>query len=51
MKSLWDVANFLNQDTTIIGLPVGCVGHDIHFTGYRETNITVLGTVPTIISA
>ena len=37
------MANFLNQDTTIFGLPVGCVGHDIHFTGYRGTNIIVLG--------
>ena len=37
------MANFLNQDTTIIGLPAGCVGHDIHFTGYRGTNIIVLG--------
>ena len=34
---------FFNRDTTIIGLPAGCVGHDIHFTGYRETNIIVLG--------
>ena len=32
-----------NRDTTIIGLPARCVGHDIHFTGYRETNIIVLG--------
>ena len=38
-----EVANFLNQDTIIIGLPVGCVGHDIHSTGYRETNIIALG--------
>ena len=37
------MANFFNQDTTIIGLPAGCVGHDIHFTGYRGTNIIVLG--------
>ena len=37
------MANFLNQVTTIIGLPAGCVGHDIHFTGYRGTNIIVLG--------
>ena len=37
------VANFLKQDTIIIGLPDGCVGHDIHLTGYRETNIIVLG--------
>ena len=45
------MANFLNQDIILTGLPDGCVGHDIHFTGYRETNIMVLGTVPTIISA
>ena len=32
-----------NQDTTTGGLPAGCVGHDIHLTGYRETNIIVLG--------
>ena len=37
------MVNLLNQDTTIIGLPAGCVGHDIHFTGYRETNIIILG--------
>ena len=37
------VANFLNQDIIITGLPAGCVGHDIHFTGYRGTNIIVLG--------
>ena len=37
------VANFLKQDTIIIGLPDECVGHDIHLTGYRETNIIVLG--------
>ena len=37
------MANFLNQNTTVIGLPAGCVGHDFHFTGYRETNIIVLG--------
>ena len=37
------MANFLNQDTTIIGLPAGCVGHDIHFTDYREGNIIILG--------
>ena len=37
-----EVANFFNQDTTIIGLSAGCVSHDIHFTGYRETNIIVL---------
>ena len=36
------MANFLKQDTIIIGLPDGCVGHDIHLTGYRETNIIVL---------
>ena len=43
MKSLGGgVANFLKQDTIIIGLPDGCVGHDIHLTGYRETNIIVL---------
>ena len=38
-----EVTNFFNQDTTIIGLPARCVGHDIHVTGYRETNIIVLG--------
>ena len=37
------VANFINPDTIIIDLPAGCVGHDIHFTGYRGTNIIVLG--------
>ena len=37
------MANFLKQDTIIIGLPDGCVGRDIHLTGYRETNIIVLG--------
>ena len=37
------MANFLKQDTTIIGLPAGCVGHDIHFTGYCAPNIIVLG--------
>ena len=37
------MANLLNQDTTIIGLPAGCVGHDIHLTGYREGNIIILG--------
>ena len=26
-----------------MGLPARCVGHDIHFTGYKETNIIVLG--------
>ena len=36
------MANFINQDIIIIGLPAGCVGHDIHFTGYRETNIIIL---------
>ena len=30
------MANFLNQDTTTIGLPAGCVGHDIHFTGLQR---------------
>ena len=34
---------FFNRDTIIIGLPAGCVGHDIHFTGYQGTNIIVLG--------
>ena len=43
MKSSWEVTKRLNQDTTIIGLPVGCVGHVIHFTSYRETNIIALG--------
>ena len=38
-----EVANLFNQDTTIIGLPAGCVGHDIHFTGFRGTDIIVLG--------
>ena len=38
-----EVANFLNQDIIITGLPAGCVGHDIHFTGYRVTNIIILG--------
>ena len=37
------MANFINQDIIITGLPAGCVGHDIHLTGYRETNIIVLG--------
>ena len=37
------VVNFINQDIIITGLPAGCVGHDIHFTGYRGTNIIVLG--------
>ena len=37
------MANFFNQDTTIIGLPAGCVGHDIHFTGFWGTDIIVLG--------
>ena len=37
------MANFLKQDTTIIGLPAGCVGHDIHFTGFRGTDIIVFG--------
>ena len=47
-----EVANFFNQDTAIIGLPDGCVGHDIHLTGYRETNIIVLGEMfQPIISA
>ena len=38
-----EVANFLNQDIIITGLPAGCVGHDIHFTGFRGTDIIVLG--------
>ena len=37
------MANFLNQDIIITGLPAGCVGHDIHFTGFRGTDIIVLG--------
>ena len=37
------MANFLKQDTIIIGLPDGCVGHDIHLAGYWETNIIILG--------
>ena len=37
------MANFINQDIIITGLPAGCVGHDIHFTGYRATNIIILG--------
>ena len=38
-----EVANFINQDIIITGLPAGCVGHDIHFTGFRGTDIIVLG--------
>ena len=37
------MANFINQDIIITGLPAGCVGHDIHFTGFRGTDIIVLG--------
>ena len=37
------MANFINQDIIITSLPAGCVGHDIHFTSYRGTNIIVLG--------
>ena len=37
------MANFFNQDIIITGLPAGCVGHDIHFTGFRATNIIILG--------
>ena len=34
---------FSNKITTITGLPAGCVGHDIHFTGFQGTDIIVLG--------
>ena len=46
------MANLLNQDTTIIGLPAGCVDHDIHFTGLqRDQYYSSWENVPTITSA
>ena len=42
------MVNFLNQDTTIIGLPTRCVGQNINLVG---TYIIDTGKVPTIISA
>ena len=42
MKSLWGGGQLLNQDATIIGLPVGVLATTSTLPGYRETNIIVL---------
>ena len=45
------MAKLAKKDTTIIGLPAGCVGHDIHFTGsQRDQYYSSWKYVPTIIS-